>query len=83
MIFSKYFLSVLFIIISVSVRPGEIEFTLILLGPNSLDKTLANADNAAFEDEYADLPILPSSAAEEDKNTILPFLVLIIFLNRP
>ena len=60
---------------SVFVSPGEIVFTRILVDPNSLERTFAKDLNAAFDDEYAERPIFPYSAAEEDKKIILPFFV--------
>ena len=57
---------------SVFVKPGAIVLTLILLGPSSLDNTLACDIKAAFVDTYELLPSLPSIAELDEILTILP-----------
>lgn len=67
-----------FISISVFIGPGEMQFTLMFSFPYSLDNVFDNEIIAAFDDEYADLPGLPSWADEEAINTIFPYFFFIM-----
>ena len=63
---------VFLIAISVLVKPGAIEFTLILKFPNSLDITFDIEFKADFDEAYEPLPKSPSNDDVDDTKTILP-----------
>ena len=58
----------------VSVKPGATILHLILILPNSLEKTLIAVERADLELAYATLPGFASIAAELLMATIDPFL---------